>query len=507
MKQRYSRPLTTALLTLIYHGWQKMQTKNCRTDPFGIFIHKPNVMRLLYQFLLPVFLIAFISCNDNNPASSGKVDSARSVDTSLVDGHPSWILQGNIYEVNVRQYTPEGTFKAFEKHLDRLKEMGVQTLWFMPIQPIGVEGRKGVLGSYYAISDYRSINPEFGTMDDWKALVNKIHSMGMKVIIDWVPNHTAPDHPWVKNHPEFYIRDSVTGIPVHQPGTDWTDTRKLDFKNAQITDSMIAVMKYWVQETGIDGYRCDHAQGQGKDFWVKCNGELRKLNKNLLMLAEAEDPWVYDAGFNMSYGWKFFHKAVDVAAGRRPAHALDSILHYQDSVFNPRALYLYFTSNHDENSWNKADYGTMPGASHAPFAVLTQTMKQSVPLIYSGQEEPVLEPISFFAKDTITFNRLERGNFYKTLLQLRRNNPALSANAGFKKLRTSNDAAIYAFEREKEGNKVLVILNLGKAPQEFTWQDQPSAREWNNIFSGTIEPLDKGFGIEPWGYAVYELKK
>jgi glycosidase len=216
---------------------------------------------------------------------------------------------------------------------------------------------------------------------------------------------------------------------------------------------------------------------------------------------------VYNAGFDMSYAWKFFHKTVDIAAGRRPANSLDSILHEFDGTFNNRnALFLHFTSNHDENSWNKADYGTMPGASHAPFAVLTQTIKQSIPLVYSGQEEPVLDSISFFYKDPIKWGQFKRAPFYKTLLNLRTNNPALAANAAFKKLRTSNDAAMYAFERESGGNKVLVVLNLSTTPQKFTWQDQPSEKEWNNVFGGNREPVDKGFGMEPWGYAVYTNK-
>jgi alpha-amylase len=459
-------------------------------------------MQKLFRGFVIGYCLVLVSCNNNTG-----VKSTSSNDTAIIDGHPAWIEQGNIYEVNTRQYTPEGSFQAFEKHLDRLKNMGVQTLWFMPIQPIGKEGRKGALGSYYAISDYRNVNPEFGTIDDWKALVDKIHGLGMKVIIDWVPNHTAPDHPWVKNHPEFYIRDSVSGIPVHQPGTDWTDTRKLDFRNQQLADSMIAVMKFWISETGIDGYRCDHAQGQGKDFWKRCNAALKALHKNILMLAEAEDEWVYDSGFDMSYAWKFFHKTVDIAAGRRPANSLDTVLGQQDSVFKPNALFLYFTSNHDENSWNKADYGTMPGASHAPFAVLSQTMKQSIPLIYSGQEEPVLDSISFFYKDTIDFTRLQRADFYKTLLNLRKNNSALAANASFKKLTTNNDSALYTFEREKNGDKILVILNLSNKAQQLSWKDQPSEKEWNNVFAGNKEPVDKGFGIEPWGYAVYQIKK
>lgn len=461
-------------------------------------------MRKTSLLFTALFSLLLFSCTNDTQvkATDTTIDSAVSTTAP-----PAWIEQGNIYEVNVRQYTPEGTFKAFARHLPRLKNMGVQTLWFMPIQPIGKEGRKGALGSYYAVSDYRSVNPEFGTMADWKALVDTIHNMGMKVMIDWVPNHTAPDHPWVKTHPEFYYRDSVTGQPIPQPGTDWTDTRKLDFKNNQMADSMIAAMKFWITETGIDGFRCDHAQGPGESFWKKCNAELKKMKNNILLLAEAEDNWVYDAGFDMSYAWKAFHLTKEIAAGRRPANALDTVLHAMDSTFPASAIFLYFTSNHDENSWNKAEYATMPGASHAPFAVLTQTIDQSVPLIYSGQEEPFLDSISFFYKDTISFGKYQRAGFYKTLLNLRKNNPALAANASFKKLATSNDAAMYAFEREKGGNKALVIVNLSKTAQKFTWKDKPSANEWNNVFAGNKEPVDKGFGIEPWGYAVYELRK
>jgi alpha-amylase len=196
-----------------------------------------------------------------------------------------------------------------------------------------------------------------------------------------------------------------------------------------------------------------------------------------------------------------------IAKGERPATSLDTVLHFTDSAFAPNAIRMYFTSNHDENTWNHADWQTMPGAEHAPFAVLTQTLEHSVPLIYSGQEEPMLDSLHFFYKDTIRFGKFQRAPFYKTLLNLRKNNPALSANGYFRKLHTNNDAALFAFEREKGGNKVLVIVNLSGKPQQLTWKDQPSAAEWNNIFLGNKEPVDKGFGIEPWGYAVYELRK
>lgn len=454
--------------------------------------------KILNCLLLSSGLFLF-ACNN-----STQVQSTTSTDTATIDGHPAWIEQGNIYEVNIRQYTPEGTFKAFEKNLDRLKDMGVQTLWFMPVNPISVKDRKGKLGSYYAVSSYTAINPEYGTMDDWKALVKEAHQKGFKVIIDWVPNHTGADHPWLTSHPDFYVLDSVTHQPVSP--FDWTDVRKLNYNNPQLVDSMIASMKFWITESDIDGFRCDVATDVPKEFWSKCIPELKKM-KNIFMLAESNAAWMHEAGFDATYTWDAFNMMKQVAKGERPAFGIDSVLWKVDSTYPKNAIRMYFTSNHDENSWNKADYGTMPGASHAPFAVLTQTIERSVPLIYSGQEEPFLDSVSFFYKDTITFSKFSRANFYKTLLNLRKNNSALAADASFKKLATNNDATMYAFEREKNGNKVLVVLNLSKQAQNFTWKDQPSEKEWNNVFAGNKEPVDKGFGIEPWGYAVYELRK
>ena len=460
-------------------------------------MHKPL---LLFAIL---FVLFSSSCNSDTKVQASSTTAVSSDSVALIDGHPAWISQGNVYEVNVRQYTPEGTFKAFEQHLQRLKDMGVQTLWFMPINPISKKDRKGALGSYYAVSNYTAINPEFGTIEDWKALVKKAHQMGFKVIIDWVPNHTGADHQWLTSHPDFYEKDS-TGKPVSP--FDWTDVRQLDFRNKEMKDSMTTALKYWVQQTDIDGFRCDHVEKFQMVFWKSCIPELKKI-KNLLMLAEAEEAWLFNVGFDMNYAWKLFHTTVDIAAGKRTALSIDTLLYTRDTSLPKNVLQLSFTSNHDENSWNKADYGTMPGASHAPFAVLTQTINKTVPLIYSGQEEPVLDSVSFFYKDTITFKKYQRAGFYRTLLSLRKNNAALSPSSSFKKLATSNDAAMYAFERERGGNKVLVILNLSKKPQKFTWKEQPSAKEWNNVFAGNKERVDQGFDIEPWGYAIYELRK
>jgi alpha-amylase len=415
--------------------------------------------------------------------------------------HPVWIMQGNIYEVNIRQYTPEGTFRAFAAHLDRLKNMGVQTLWFMPINPISRLDRKGTLGSYYAVSDYTAINPEYGNLDDFKQLVGLCHQKGMKVIIDWVPNHTGADHRWLKQHPDFYIKDSTGKAAV---AFDWIDTRQLDYANRIMQDSMIASMKFWLDRTGIDGFRCDVAWNVPAEFWKRCIGDLRRM-KNVFMLAEGDKPYLLRSGFDATYSWDMFHMMAKIAAGERPASALDSIRQQYDTAYPKTALELYFTSNHDENSWNKADYGMFPDAIHAPFAVFTQTMVDAVPLVYSGQEEPVLRAIQFFEKDPIVFGKFQRAAFYSILLHLREKDPALASHASFRKIRVGDDRALYAYVREAGGKKVLVILNLSPKGQAVSIDDKSLFGHPLNVFSGDKEPLSaKPWTIEPWGYAVYE---
>ena len=454
-------------------------------------------MQKSYYLFLLLATITLFSCR-----TSVKTD-AKTGDISIAETaeHPAYILQGNIYEVNIRQYSKEGTFKAFEPSLDRLKEMGVQTLWFMPITPISQVDKKGSLGSYYAVADYTGINPAYGNLQDWKDLVNAAHTKGFKVITDWVANHTGADHPWLKTHPDFYEKDS-TGKPIS--AFDWTDTRSLNYDNKEMRDSMIASMKYWLTETGIDGFRCDVAGEVPDDFWKQCITELKKV-RDVLMLAEGDKGSLNSAGFDITYAWDMFQMTKKIAKGERPAFAIDSVKNQNDTAFPANALRLYFTSNHDENSWNQADYGTMPGASHAPFAVLTQTMVRGVPLIYSGQEEPILKKVEFFEKDPMTFGKFGRAKFYNTLLHLRQTNPALSADASFKKIVVGDENALYAFIREKDGKKIMVILNLSAKEQTIKVTGSGFDGERYNVFMGTKEPLEnKEWKIEPWGYAIYE---
>jgi alpha-amylase len=415
---------------------------------------------------------------------------------------PAWIMQGNVYEVNVRQFTPEGTLDSFGKHLDRLKEMGVQTLWFMPLNPISKKERKGTLGSYYAVANFTTLNPEFGTMNDWKELVSEIHKRDMKVIIDWVPNHTGADHSWITSHPEFYVQDSTDKPAV---AFDWDDVRQLDYKNTIMQDSMINAMKYWLTNTNIDGFRVDVAWNVSADFWKKCIPQLRSMKENLFMLAEGDKAYLSRSGFDAVYPWSMFHMMKKVAKGERTPMVLDSIKAVNDTLYAPGTIQLYFTSNHDENSWNKSDFETFPGASHAPFAVFTQTMANSVPLIYSGQEEPVLRALEFFEKDPIGFEKYQRTKFYKTLLGLRAKNPALAADAAFTKVSVGDDKSIYAFVRQKGDAKILVILNFSPDEQEIKVTDASLQGNPYNVFMYTREPLtDQPWKIEPWGYVIYE---
>ncbi len=414
---------------------------------------------------------------------------------------PDYIKQSNIYEVNVRQYSTEGTFKAFEASLPRLKEMGVDILWFMPVTPISQVDRKGALGSYYAVADYTAVNPEFGTMDDWKALVQKAHDLGFKVITDWVANHTGADNRWLKSNPDFFVKDKEGKFAF---AFDWSDTRDLNYWNPLLHDSMINAMKFWLTETKIDGFRCDVAGEVPRSFWQHCIAELKKVKPDIFMLAEGDVAWLHDAGFDASYGWDGFAKMKKIANGEASAKVLDTVIMHLDETYPSNCIKMYFTSNHDENSWNKADYKTMPGEIHAPFAVLSQTWKNTLPLIYSGQEEPFLDSLSFFYKDTITFGKYQRADFYRTLLTLRKNTAALAVDANFTKLQSSNDAAVYAYTREKEGKKVLVLLNFSKKPQTFTVSGNIDGQP-ENVFLGKPENLktNQSFTLVPWGYAVY----
>ena len=458
------------------------------------------MQKRLFGYMLALAAIGIMpGCNDQKEKDKEQVAAA--------NGRPDWSAQSNVYEVNLRQFSAAGTIMAFEKELPRLKDMGVEVLWFMPVTPIGVEGRKMTekeLGSYYAVKDYKGFNPEFGTMDDWKAFVKHAREMGFKVITDWVANHSAPDNHWMTAHPDFYAKDSAGKLIAPH---DWTDVRKLNYANRELRDSMIDAMIFWVKETGIDGFRCDVADEVPVDFWKECITELRKI-KHVFMLAEGENLELYSAGFDELYAWNMMRAMADLYAGKKNVTQFDSVVNAEIAKYPKNAYRLFFTTNHDENSWNGTEFEKY-GDAFKTFAVFSQTMYQSVPLIYNGQEDMNKKRLKFFVKDTIPWEgEKEMAPFYKTMLTLRRANPALAADAAYKKLKSSADAAVFSYLREKDGHKVAVILNLSKNPQKFTITDAAIDGEPLNVFMGVKEKVNTAheFSIEPWGYIVYDYR-
>ena len=331
--------------------------------------------------------------------------------------HLPWTRQASVYEVNIRQYTPEGTLRAFMEHLPRLARMGVDILWLMPIQPIGLQERKGSLGSYYAIRDYTAVNPEFGTLEDARALVRRAHELGLKVILDWVANHTAWDHPWTRGHRDWYKLDERGQIfPVtFNAGTPqveyWTDVVALDYRQRPLWDAMVDAMAFWVRECDLDGFRCDVAGLVPTPFWNHARAALERV-KPLFLLAEWSEPELHDA-FDMTYGWDLTEVLQKIAAGQADADALRAWVRAPGGgkAFPAHAYRMRFTSNHDHNSWHGHD-GELWGPAFEAMAVLAATLP-GMPLVYSGQEAGLAKRLAFFEKDTIDFSRLPREAFYK----------------------------------------------------------------------------------------------
>ncbi len=414
----------------------------------------------------------------------------------------SWSLDSNIYEVNLRQYTNEGSFLAFANHLPRLREMGVEILWFMPITPISKIGRLGTLGSYYACSDYMGTNPEFGTVDEFKWLVHRAHEMGFKVLIDWVANHTGWDHKWTTEHPEFY-RKNIDGNFYDAHG--WADVIDLNYDSAELRSAMIRAMQFWVETCNIDGFRCDMAMLIPLNFWREARTMLDCI-KPLFWLAECEEI-MYHEVFDISYTWKMLHIMEAFWKKSSDMQGLIQVLYYYKHQFPSGALRANFTSNHDENSHSGSEYERLGGAS-LPFAVFA-CMYDGLPLIYSGQELPNLKRLLFFDKDEIDWKSpCELSDFYKILLTLRKANPALKGGDPKRAaMILSNTAAdrVLSFIRRYERDEVLVILNLSSEPQSVIITGHTLAGSFKDIFNSTGPDFISGqpLRLNAWEFRVY----
>ena len=383
--------------------------------------------------------------------------------------HPAFAYYGTIYELNTRQFTPEGTFRAAEAHLPELKDLGVEIIWFMPIQEIGVEGRKGTLGSYYAIKDYCSFNHEFGTREDFVSFVNRAHELGMKVILDWVANHTAPDSEWTKRE-GWHYRDSLGNLVVQY---DWTDIAKLNYENEDMRKEMLKAMHFWMDEIGIDGFRCDVAGEVPTDFWEMAMADLRLTHPDMFTLAENNDKAqeLTASAFNMYYGWDLQNTMRKLAKGEINVDDLWSFFEQQDTLIRKEAIRMNFTSNHDENSWNGTEFEWFGEDGAATYAAFTYVIP-GMPLIYTGQEFGNHKRLEFFEKDGFERKHAEQFEMYKNLNAMRRDNPALwSPELGAPMTRIANDnPAIFSCARVLEDNVVLGIFNFSAEPQTVTLQ-------------------------------------
>ncbi len=422
---------------------------------------------------------------------------------------PEWAENATIYEVNIRHFSPEGNLAGVEKQLPRLKELGVDILWLMPIYPIGQEKRKGTLGSPYAVADFKAVNPAYGTLNDLRKLTKLAHDLGMRVILDFVPNHTAWDHPWVKQHPDWYTRNSKGELisPLNEQGkpTGWLDVVDLNFNQPDMRNALVEALTYWVREADVDGYRMDVAGLVPLDFWQELRPALDKL-KPVFLLAEAEaGPEQYNAGFNVNYGWAMHALLKNIAKGTAPATGIDSLLTLRAKAYPTWAYPMLFTQNHDENAWN----GTLtesfgPGAN--AFVVLTSTLP-GMPLVHNGAESGLRKRLAFFEKDPIAWGTYPETNFYKSLLTLKHRNRALwngEAGGTLVRIPTGHDEQVYAFSRQRDEDRVVVITNLTGQLQSVRLSGEGYAGTYTDIFEHKPMELKTGMTLilKPWEYHV-----
>jgi alpha-amylase len=495
---------------------------------------------LIIILALALFTILYFTWKQNTKTAVVETPAAPIPTESFTKPRvPDWHKNANIYEVNLRHYTPEGTFRAFESHIGRLKEMGVDILWFMPIHEISMAKRKGKLGSPYAVKDYKGVNPDFGSMDDFKHLLRAIHDAGMYCIIDWVPNHSGWDNNWITEHPDWYTKDkdgNITDPIDYNTGKPWgwTDVADLNYDNKEMRAGMIDAMSFWVKEVGIDGFRVDVAHGVPVDFWVEASDALYAI-KPLFMLAEAEVPEIRNNGaYVMDYAWEMHHLLNDIAKARgasqkkadklvqgnkvdgaaakvadKNALDIDTLLAKMQQR-TPAGYAMQFTSNHDENSWSGTEFQRM-GPGHKAFAVLTATF-DGMPLMYSGQESAMDKQLKFFEKDEIPWGDYRYAGFYKTLLALKHRNQALwNGEHGGKlvKIPTGKDESVYAFYREKNGDRVVAIINLSGKKQDIKLSSKSIVGDYNDVFGTEVHSLKEGatMSLPPWEYVLLELVK
>lgn len=437
-------------------------------------------------------LILFALCSTNGVAQERQFTT------------PEWSKNATIYEVNIRQYSKEGTFAEVEKRLPQLKMMGIDIIWLMPIHPIGEKNRKGGEGSYYAVKDYTTVNPKFGTLEEFKSLVNTAHDLDLKVIIDWVANHSAPDNVWVDSNIEFYTKDEKGNAPITVPGTDWYDVADLNYDEPGLRQAMTDALVYWVKETNIDGYRCDVAEMVPLDFWIDARKEIEKT-KPIFMLAEGNSPKYFEA-FDMVYDWDLYES---MHVNKDEAHSTNKIvstwLAKHNSEFPTEHYKMLFTDNHDKNSWD----GT-PQENFGNFyetAIVLSALMDGMPLVYSGQEAGNNKSLKFFEKDEIEWNAHANFMLYKQLFDLKHKNQALwNGKYGGRMVQLeSKDEDVFVFYRQKNGNRVVVVANMSTKYVDTKINTKDIEGKYKDVFKNKNLDITKSTKIllQPHEYKVF----
>ena len=463
-------------------------------------------MKPFLSFLIGVFIF---SCQ--SPKEEARKPEEKKVQVkTLAPISEEVVAHSVLYEANIRQYSEEGTFNAFAQDLPVLKKMGVKILWLMPINPISTTKSKGPLGSYYAVSDYTKVNPEFGTLEDFKALVQKAHELGIYVILDWVPGHTGWDHHWIQEKSDYYLKNRKGEIidPIDfRTGKSfgWTDVADLNYNNLEMREELRQAMVYWVKETDIDGYRIDQAYAVPPVFYDKTIEALREI-KPVFLLAETD---IYHPGginlvskFDATYDWPGHQLSKEIAQGRRSATNYHRHIQRTNRLYGAENILVNFISNHDENSWNgtvKESYGA---ADHA-FMAMNFTLP-GLPLIYSGQEYDLNKRLRFFEKDSFPKVAGKTMELLQQLGALKNNHRALAAgtSAGsYKRINTTRDNQILAFEREKEGDTLVVVANLSKDYAQFTMPYAGSFKRYQDFKSKLLSPSYQ-YDMRPWEFWI-----
>lgn len=410
---------------------------------------------------------------------------------------PGFLRSSNIYEVNIRQYTTEGTFTAFSKHLPRLREMGVEILWLMPVHPIGRIKRKGTLGSYYSIRDFNAVNPEFGTGPDLQRLVENAHASGIKVILDWVANHASWDNVWTTDHPEYFSRNE-DGSFISPDG--WDDVIQIDHKSLEQQTAMINTMAFWVSKYDMDGFRADLAHLTPLSFWINARTKLQEVKSDLIWLAETEDA-TYHQAFDISFTWNWMHTTEKFIKENLPATILLNCIQNQHE-FPDEALRLFFTSNHDENSWNGTEYEKYKKYALA-LAVCSCTLPYSIPLIYSGQEIPNNKRLKFFDKDTIEWKEDTLGEFYARLLYIRKHLDIFRRDA-ITTAYPDCGKRMFVYLQNTKSDQLFVVINFDEFPFDLKIDIQLLNGRYVDLFSNSIYELNGNIQITipPAGYTV-----